>query len=148
MQSDLQPVTGVGGEERTAEHQDAAQNTFLGHLEQEDREVSESRNNPSVDRGGEKSPPQKSERVRRRALIHHPASSGSATGEARSFAIRSPGPAVPPSATPLSEGTWRRAKEGCLNEKIYIYNLKSGAARGEWDRSSQAPRVLSPSVAW
>lgn len=30
---DLQPVTGVGGEERTAEHQDAAQDAVFGHLE-------------------------------------------------------------------------------------------------------------------
>lgn len=29
----LQPVARVGGEERTAEHQDAAQNIFLSHLE-------------------------------------------------------------------------------------------------------------------
>lgn len=31
--SNLQPVTRVGGEERAAEHQDAPQNIFLGHLE-------------------------------------------------------------------------------------------------------------------
>lgn len=29
----LQPVARVGREERAAEHQDAAQNIFLGHLE-------------------------------------------------------------------------------------------------------------------
>lgn len=29
----LQPVARVGGEERAAEHQDAAQNIFLSHLE-------------------------------------------------------------------------------------------------------------------
>lgn len=31
----LQPVARVGREERTAEHQDAAQNIFLSHLERD-----------------------------------------------------------------------------------------------------------------
>ncbi len=42
VESNLQPVTRVGREERTAEHQDAPQNIFLGHLEREGGEVGES----------------------------------------------------------------------------------------------------------
>lgn len=42
VKSNLQPVTRVGREERTAEHQDAPQNIFLGHLEKEGGEVGES----------------------------------------------------------------------------------------------------------
>lgn len=42
VESNLQPVTRVGREERTAEHQDAPQNIFLGHLEREEGEVGES----------------------------------------------------------------------------------------------------------
>lgn len=40
--SNLQPVARVGREERTAEHQDAAQNIFLSHLEREGGTVVES----------------------------------------------------------------------------------------------------------
>ena len=40
--SNLQPVTRVGREERAAEHQDAPQNIFLGHLEREGGEAGES----------------------------------------------------------------------------------------------------------
>lgn len=39
-ESNLQPVTRVGREEHTAEHQDAAHNIFLGHLEREAAEGS------------------------------------------------------------------------------------------------------------
>lgn len=41
VESNLQPVTCVGREERAAEHQDAPQNIFLGHLERgrEERSV-------------------------------------------------------------------------------------------------------------
>lgn len=42
VNSNLQPVTRVGREKRAAEHQDAPQNIFLGHLEMEGGEVSES----------------------------------------------------------------------------------------------------------
>lgn len=38
----LQPVARVGREERAAEHQDAAQNIFLGHLERGDLGLSKS----------------------------------------------------------------------------------------------------------
>lgn len=42
VESNLQPVTRVGREERAAEHQDAPQNIFLGHLEREGWGVGES----------------------------------------------------------------------------------------------------------
>lgn len=38
----LQPVARVGREERAAEHQDAAQDIFLGHLERDDLGLSKS----------------------------------------------------------------------------------------------------------
>lgn len=39
----LQPVARVGREERAAEHQDAAQDIFLGHLERDESGSAESR---------------------------------------------------------------------------------------------------------
>lgn len=50
VEPNLQPVACVGGEERTAEHQDAAQNIFLGHLEGRGRSM-RAENNPEVDKG-------------------------------------------------------------------------------------------------
>lgn len=46
----LQPVARVGGEERAAEHHDAPQNIFLGHLEGRGRSL-RAENNPDVDKG-------------------------------------------------------------------------------------------------
>lgn len=50
MEPNLQPVARVGGEERAAEHQDAAQNIFLGHLEGRGRSK-RAENNSEVDKG-------------------------------------------------------------------------------------------------
>lgn len=71
-------------------------------------------NNPEVDKGSAVEKKKKSSgRVRRRLLIHRPASSGSSTGEARSFTVRPPGSPVPPFASPRSEGTGRGGEQGC-----------------------------------
>lgn len=50
-ESNLQPVARVGGQQRAAEHQDAAQHTLLAHLEREVGGVTEGWNNPEKDRG-------------------------------------------------------------------------------------------------
>lgn len=132
IESNLQPVTRVGREQHAAQHQDAAQDIFLGHLEREAAGGSaRAELIPRVPGGGGSAQTKSSNRLRR-MLIHRPASSGSSTGAGAQLH----GPSARFSRPSLCHSELRRDGERGKTEMLKKYGENSGASRAESDPSS------------